>query len=120
MLSCANIRLTVLGVILVSVTLCLFFFGATTRLKASFCSGKLSRDSADKQSGLTFGTPIPLMEEYNAAAAAGLIPPPGNLGAWNIELLGEGLTGILVLLFVISELGVFAGVLFAVLMGVCC
>ncbi|CAH1996338.1 unnamed protein product [Acanthoscelides obtectus] len=35
----ARLLLTVLGVILVSVTLCLFFFGATTKLNASFCSG---------------------------------------------------------------------------------
>uniref|UniRef100_A0A182KIV7 Uncharacterized protein n=1 Tax=Anopheles christyi TaxID=43041 RepID=A0A182KIV7_9DIPT len=39
----------------VSVTLCRFFFGVTTRLSASFCSGLCSRGSGGgRQKGFTW------------------------------------------------------------------
>lgn len=57
----------------VSVTLCRFFFGVTTRLNASFCSFA-SRGGSGMQNGLPPADPpfIADMELYKAAAATEL------------------------------------------------
>ena len=84
--SWARMRLTVRGVIRVSVTLCRFFFVGTTKLSASFCSGAaVSGRISAMQKGLKCELPrLLVMDEYSAAAAAALfrLPEP-NLGGAN-------------------------------------